>query len=123
MILLHGFPYDIHSYADVAPLLAQAGYRVIVSYLRGHGSTRFLDAATPRSGQQAAVAQDIVDLMDALGIRRALLAGYDWGARTACAVAALWPERVTGVVSVNGYLVQDVARGQQPIAPAIEHAQ
>ncbi len=123
VILLHGFPYDIHSYVDVAPLLAQAGYRVIVPYLRGHGSTRFLDAATPRSGQQAAVAQDIVDLMDALGIERALLAGYDWGARTACAVAALWPERVTGVVSVNGYLIQDVARGRQPIAPAIEHAQ
>lgn len=123
VILLHGFPYDIHSYVDVAPLLAAAGCRVIVPYLRGHGTTRFLSADTPRVGQQSAVARDIIDLMDALGIERAVLAGYDWGSRTACVAAALWPERVAGVVSVNGYLIQDVARGQQPIAPAIEHGQ
>ncbi len=120
VVLLHGFPYDIHSYVDVAPMLAAAGWRVIVPHLRGHGSTRFLKADTPRTGQQSAVAQDVIALMDALGIRRAVLAGYDWGARTACVAAVLWPERVAGVVSVNGYLVQDIARAGVPIPAKIE---
>jgi pimeloyl-ACP methyl ester carboxylesterase len=120
VILLHGFPYDIHSYAEVAPMLAAAGWRVIVPHLRGHGTTRFLKADTPRTGQQSAVAQDVIALMDALGIRRAVLAGYDWGARTACVAAVLWPERVAGVVSVNGYLVQDIAKAGVPIPAKIE---
>jgi pimeloyl-ACP methyl ester carboxylesterase len=122
VILLHGFPYDIHSYVDVAPILAARGYRVIVPHLRGHGSTRFLSASTPRTGQQAAVAQDTIALMDALKIERAILAGYDWGSRTACAVAALWPERVVGIVSVNGYLVQDISKAAAPIPAKIEFA-
>lgn len=120
VILLHGFPYDIHSYVDVAPMLAARGCRVIVPHLRGHGSTRFLDSSTPRTGQQSAVAQDVIHLMDALKIKRAVLAGYDWGARTACVVAALWPERCIGMVSVNGYLVQDIARAGLPIPAKIE---
>lgn len=120
VLLLHGFPYDVHSYVDVAPLLAAAGCRVIVPYLRGHGPTRFLDPATPRSGQQAALGADVVALMDALGIWRATLAGYDWGGRAACVVAALWPERCGGVVSVNGYLVQDIAASAVPIRPDLE---
>jgi pimeloyl-ACP methyl ester carboxylesterase len=120
VILLHGFPYDIHSYVDVAPILAARGCRVIVPHLRGHGTTRFLSSSTPRTGQQAAVGQDAIALMDALQIDRAVLAGYDWGARTACVVAALWPERCVGIVSVNGYLVQDIAKAGLPIPAKIE---
>ncbi|WP_394787109.1 alpha/beta fold hydrolase [Rhodoferax sp.] len=120
VLLLHGFPYDIHSYVDVAPMLAARGCRVIVPHLRGYGSTRFLDSATPRSAQQSAVAADAIALMDALKIDKAVLAGYDWGARTACIVAALWPERCAGLVSVNGYLVQDIARAKIPAPAKIE---
>jgi pimeloyl-ACP methyl ester carboxylesterase len=117
VLLLHGFPYDIHSYVDVIPLLAAAGRRVIVPYLRGHGPTRFVDAAAPRSGQQAAIGAGVISLLDALGIRRAIFAGYDWGGRAACVAAALWPERCTGVVSVNGYLIQDIRTAMTPIQP------
>jgi pimeloyl-ACP methyl ester carboxylesterase len=120
VLLLHGFPYDIHSYVDVAPALAGSGHRVIVPYLRGHGPTRFLDPDTPRSGQQAALGADVLDLMDALRIERAVLAGYDWGGRAACVAAALWPDRVTGVVSVNGYLIQDIGTAMVPIRPELE---
>ncbi|MFB6609117.1 alpha/beta fold hydrolase [Agromyces sp. NPDC056379] len=120
VLLLHGFPYDIHSYIDVAPRLAEAGFRVIVPSLRGHGDTRFLDTAIPRSGQQAALGQDVIELMDALGIPQAILAGYDWGGRAACVVAALRPERVTALVSVNGYLIQDISASMQPIRPDLE---
>jgi pimeloyl-ACP methyl ester carboxylesterase len=120
VLLLHGFPYDVHSYVEVAPLLAEAGFRVIVPYLRGHGPTRFLDAATPRSGQQAALGRDAIDLMDALGIERAILAGYDWGGRAACVAAALWPERVSGIVSVNSYLIQDIRAWMHPLRPDLE---
>lgn len=120
VMLLHGFPYDLHSYVDVAPRLAAKGCRVIVPHLRGHGTTRFLDPATPRTGQQGAVAQDLLALMDALGIERAVLAGYDWGARTACIVAALEPERCAGLVSVNGYLIQDISKAGVPVAAKTE---
>ena len=120
VLLLHGFPYDIHSFVDVVPRLTEAGHRVVVPYLRGHGPTRFRDAATPRSGQQAALGADVVALMDALAIPRAVLAGYDWGARAACVVAALWPERCAGLVSVNGYLIQDIAGAMTPIRPDLE---
>ncbi len=120
VLLLHGFPYDIHSYVDVIPLLAAAGRRVIVPYLRGHGPTRFTDPATPRSGQQAAIGADLVDLLDALDIPRAVLAGYDWGGRAACVAAALWPERCAGLVSVNGYLIQDLSAATTPLPPALE---
>jgi hypothetical protein len=116
VLLLHGFPYDIHTYADVIPQLVAAGRRVIVPYLRGHGPTRFLDGATPRSGQQAALGADVIALMDALSIPRAILAGHDWGGRAACIVAALWPERCHGLVSVNGYLIQDIAAAMTPIS-------
>jgi pimeloyl-ACP methyl ester carboxylesterase len=119
-LLLHGFPYDIHSYVDVVPLLAARGVRVIVPYLRAHGPTRFVDPSTPRSGQQAALGADVIDLMDALDIPRAVVAGYDWGGRAACVAAALWPERCTGLVSVNNYLIQDISAAQQPIAPSSE---
>src|SRR5690349_18084900 len=105
VLLLHGWPYDIYSYAEVAPLLAQAGYRVIVPYLRGYGATRFLSADTPRNGQQSALAHDAIDLMDALRIDKAVVAGFDWGARTANVLAALWPERCKAMVSVSGYLI------------------
>jgi pimeloyl-ACP methyl ester carboxylesterase len=114
VVLLHGFPYDVHSYVDVAPMLAAQGCRVIVPYLRGYGPTRFRDAATPRSGQQAAIGADLIALMDALSIPRAVLAGYDWGGRAACVGAALWPDRCNGLVSVNGYLIQDIANALQP---------
>ncbi len=117
-ILLHGFPYDIHSYVDVAPMLASQGCRVIVPYLRGYGPTRIRDAATPRSGEQAAMGADLMALMDALRIPRAVFAGYDWGGRAACIGAALWPERCAGLVCVNSYLIQDIARAMAP-APAI----
>ncbi|MFZ6645988.1 alpha/beta fold hydrolase [Undibacterium sp. TJN25] len=120
VILLHGFPYDIHSYVDVAPMLAAQGYRVIVPYLRGHGSTRFLDAATPRSGQQAAIGADVLALMDALHIPEAVLAGYDWGGRAACVVAALKPSRCVGLVSVNSYLIQDIAKAGAPLPASVE---
>jgi pimeloyl-ACP methyl ester carboxylesterase len=114
VFLMHGFPYDIHAYAEVAPLLAAAGCRVIVPYLRGFGPTRFLDAATPRSGEQAALGADLLALMDALGIERAVLAGYDWGGRAACVVAALWPQRCAGLVSFNSYNIQNIARAMEP---------
>jgi pimeloyl-ACP methyl ester carboxylesterase len=122
VMLLHGFPYDIHSYVDVAPILAAKGCRVIVPYLRGYGPTRFLDPGTPRSGEQASIGADLIALMDALGVKRAVFAGYDWGGRAACIGAALWPERCIGLVSVNGYLIQDIARSMQPVAPDREVA-
>ena len=122
VLLFHGWPYAIHSYVDVAPMLADRGCRVIVPHLRGHGTTRFLDRATPRSGQQAAIGADVIALMDALQIPRAVLAGFDWGGRAACVAAALWPERCLGLVSVNGYLIQDIARAAQPVAPKTEAA-
>lgn len=120
VFLLHGFPYDIHAYAEVAPLLAAAGCRVIVPYLRGYGATRFLDEGTPRSGEQAALGADLLALMDALRIPRAVLAGYDWGGRAACVVAALWPERCAGLVSLNSYNIQNIARAMEPDTPANE---
>jgi pimeloyl-ACP methyl ester carboxylesterase len=120
VILLHGWPYDIHSFADVAPLLASAGYRVIVPYLRGFGTTRFLADGTMRNGQPAALALDTIALMDALGIKQAILAGYDWGARTANVVAALWPERCKAMVSVSGYLIGGVAANEMPLPPKAE---
>ncbi|MFD2054078.1 alpha/beta fold hydrolase [Mesorhizobium calcicola] len=120
LILLHGWPYDIYSYVDVAPLLADAGYRVIVPYLRGYGTTRFLSDATPRNGQQAALASDIVALMDALNIQKAVVAGYDWGGRTANIIAALWPERCKAMVSVSGYLIGSQALNQAPLPPKAE---
>jgi pimeloyl-ACP methyl ester carboxylesterase len=120
VILLHGWPYDIHSYADVAPLLADAGYRVIVPYLRGHGETRFLSDATVRNGQPSAVASDTIAMMDALKIEKAVLAGYDWGARSADIIAALWPERCKALVSVSGYLIGSQAAGAKPLPPQAE---
>ena len=122
VMLLHGFPYDIHSYVDVAPLLAAQGCRVIVPYLRGYGPTRFRDKATPRSGEQAAIGADLMSLMDALQVKRAVLAGYDWGGRAACIGAALWPERCIGLVSVNSYLIQDIANAMVPFTPEREVA-
>ncbi len=121
VLLLHGFPYDVHAYDAVAPILASAGCRVITPYLRGYGPTRFLSADTPRSGQQAVLAGDLLALMDALGIARAVLAGYDWGGRAACIVAALWPERVRGLVTGGGYNIQDIAGAVRPQAPENEH--
>ncbi|RZL92834.1 MAG: alpha/beta hydrolase [Variovorax sp.] len=120
VLLMHGFPYDIHSYADVAPLLAETGCRVIVPYLRGYGATRFLSEATPRSGEQAALGADLLALLDALAIPRAVLAGYDWGGRAACVVAALWPERCEGLVSLNSYNIQDIAKAMVPDVPENE---
>jgi len=120
VILLHGWPYDIHSYAAVAPMLAAAGYRVVVPHLRGYGSTRFLSADTLRNGQQAALALDTLALMDALGIERAILAGYDWGARTANIIAALWPQRCKAMVSVSGYLIVNPAANRAPLPPRAE---
>jgi len=122
VILLHGWPYDIHSYVDVAPLLAAAGYRVIVPHLRGFGTTRFLSPATPRNGQQAVLATDIVALMDALKIDKAIIAGYDWGARTANIIAALWPERCKAMVSVSGYLIGSREANKAPLPPKAELA-
>src|SRR6202043_542120 len=122
VMLLHGFPYDIHSYVDVAPMLAAKGCRVIVPYLRGYGPTRFRDPATPRSGEQAAIGADLMALMDALAVKRAVFAGYDWGGRAACVAAALWPDRCTGLVSVNGYLIQDIANAMVPAKPEREVA-
>ncbi len=120
VVLLHGWPYDIHTYVEVAPRLAAAGYRVIVPYLRGYGTTRFLSADTLRNGQQSVIAADIVALMDALGIERAVLGGCDWGARTANVIAALWPERCKAMVSVSGYLIGSPAANQMPLPPAAE---
>lgn len=120
-ILLHGWPSDVRDYSDVVPPLAAAGYRVLVPWLRGFGQTRFLDAATPRSGQQAALGADVRDFMDALGIRDAILVGYDWGGRAACVVAALWPERVFGLVAITGYGIQDIAASAQPGSVEQEH--
>jgi pimeloyl-ACP methyl ester carboxylesterase len=117
VVLLHGFPYDVHAYDAVAPLLAARGLRVVVPSLRGYGPTRFLSDATPRSGQQAALGADLLALLDALRIARAVVAGYDWGGRAACVVSALWPDRVRGLVSVNGYNLQDIARSGRPAAP------
>ena len=120
VILLHGWPYDIYSFVDVAPLLAARGYRTIAPYLRGYGPTRFLSEDTFRNGQPSAVAADISDLMDALQIKRAILAGFDWGARTADVIAALWPERCKGLVSVSGYLIGNQEAGKQPLPPKAE---
>jgi pimeloyl-ACP methyl ester carboxylesterase len=122
VLLLHGWPYDIHTYADVAPRLAAAGYRVLVPHLRGYGTTRFLSDATPRNAQQTALAADAIALLDALGIAQAVVAGCDWGARTACVMAALWPQRVKALVSVSGYLVTNPKAGGTPLAPADELA-
>ena len=120
VLLLHGWPYDIHSYADVAPLLAAHGYRVIIPYLRGYGSTRFRSEETFRNGQQSALAVDAIALMDALGIDKAIVAGFDWGARTADIVAALWPERCSGLVAVSGYLIGSQEAGKRPLPPEAE---
>jgi pimeloyl-ACP methyl ester carboxylesterase len=121
-ILGHGFPYDAHAYSDTAPMLAEAGARVIVPYLRGYGPTRFLKAETPRSGEQAALGADLLALMDALHIERAALGGYDWGGRAACVVSALWPERVVALVSGNSYNIQNIARAMEPASPSEEAA-
>ena len=120
VILLHGWPYDIHSYVDVVPLLASTGYRVIVPYLRGYGMTRFLSTETSRNGQQSALAVDIIALMDALRIEKAIIAGFDWGARTANIIAALWPERCKAMVSVSGYLIGSQEAGSKPLSPKAE---
>jgi pimeloyl-ACP methyl ester carboxylesterase len=120
VILLHGWPYDVHSYVDVAPLLASAGYRVIVPYLRGYGTTRFLSSETFRNGQQSVVAVDIIALMDALKIEKVTIAGYDWGARTANIIAALWPERCKAMVSVSGYLIGSPGANKMPLPPRAE---
>ncbi|MDR6451809.1 alpha/beta fold hydrolase [Variovorax paradoxus] len=122
VLLMHGFPYDIHTYAEVAPMLAEQGCRVIVPYMRGYGATRFLHDATPRSGEQAAFGADLLALLDALKIERAVLAGYDWGGRAACVVAALWPERCAGLVSLNSYNIQNIAKAMEPDTPENEHS-
>jgi len=121
VLLMHGWPYDPRCYDDVVPPLAAAGCRVIVPYLRGFGATHFLSADTPRSGQQAALGNDLRELLDALAIERAVLAGYDWGGRAACVVAALWPQRVRGLVTGNGYNIQNIAASVKPVAPEQEH--
>jgi pimeloyl-ACP methyl ester carboxylesterase len=121
VVLLHGFPYDPRAYDEVVPGLVAAGCRVVVPYLRGYGPTRFLSASTPRSGQQAALAKDLLDLLDALHLQRATLVGYDWGGRAACIVAALWPERVQGLVTVGGYNLQNIPASVEPAQPAQEH--
>ena len=121
VLLLHGWPYDIHSFVDVTPLLASAGYRVIVPYARGYGPTRFLSSTTVRNGEQAALAHDVVDLMDALKIQTPILGGYDWGGRSANIVAALWPERCRGLVSVSGYLIGSQEAGKVPLPPKAEY--
>ena len=120
-ILLHGFPYSPRGYDRVVPLLVARGLRVVVPFLRGYGPTRFRDPATPRSGQQAVLGMDLKDLLDSLGIERALLGGYDWGGRAACILAALWPERCAGLVSCTGYNIQDIAAAARPAAPEQEH--
>ena len=120
VILLHGWPYDIYAFVDVAPLLASAGHRVIIPFLRGYGTTRFLAADTPRNGQPAAIASDIVAMLDALKIEKPVIAGFDWGARTADIIAALWPERCKALVSVSGYLIGSQAAGKMPLPPKAE---
>ena len=120
VILLHGWPYDIYSYVDVAPLLTAKGYRVIVPYLRGFGTTTFLSNETPRNGQQSVIAVDIIALMDALKIQKAIIAGFDWGARTACIMGALWPQRCKAIISVSGYLVGNQESGRVPLPPKAE---
>ena len=120
VLLLHGFPYDVRAYDEVIPLLVTAGCRVIAPYLRGFGATHFLSASTPRSGEQAVLAHDLLAFMDALAIPRAVLAGYDWGGRAACIVAALWPQRVVGLVSGDGYNIQDIPGSAKPQAPENE---
>jgi pimeloyl-ACP methyl ester carboxylesterase len=120
VVLLHGWPYDVESYVDVVPLLAASGYRTIVPYLRGYGTTRFRSDEAFRNGEQAALALDVIALMDALEIKHATIAGFDWGARTACIVAALWPERCRGLVSVSGYLIGSQEAGKRPLPPAAE---
>jgi len=120
VILLHGWPYDIYAYADVAPLLAAKGYRVIVPYLRGYGTTRFLSSDTFRNGQQSAIAVDIIALMDALKIQKAIVGGFDWGSRTADIMAALWPERCKAIVAVSGYIIVNLVANQQPLPPKAE---
>ncbi|MBV8577244.1 MAG: alpha/beta hydrolase [Acetobacteraceae bacterium] len=122
LLLLHGWPYDIHSFADVTPVLATAGYRVLVPFVRGFGTTRFLSDDTPRNGQQAAVAADVIAFMDVLGIEQAILAGFDWGARSANIVAALWPNRCRALVSVSGYLIGSQAANAAPLPPQAELA-
>jgi pimeloyl-ACP methyl ester carboxylesterase len=122
VVLLHGFPYDAHAYDDVVPLLVREGQRVVVPYLRGYGPTRFLSDGTLRSGQQASLGHDLLALLDALHIDRAIVGGYDWGGRAACIVAALWPERVRGLVTCGGYNVLDVAGSAKPQSPVVEHA-
>jgi pimeloyl-ACP methyl ester carboxylesterase len=121
VILMHGFPDDVHAYDGVAPPLASSGWRVIVPYLRGYGPTRFRDPATLHSGQQGALGHDRLSLMDGLGLGRAVLAGYDWGGRAACIVAALWPQRVAGLVSITGYNIQNIATALQPASPDAEY--
>lgn len=121
VFLMHGFPYDVHTYAEVAPILAAVGCRVIVPYLRGYGGTRFIDASTLRSGEQAALGADLLALMDALGVHDAVLAGYDWGGRAACVVAALWPGRCRALVSFNSYNIQNIATALKPDSPSNEH--
>jgi pimeloyl-ACP methyl ester carboxylesterase len=121
IVLLHGFPYDVWAFGEVTPLLAAQGCRVIVPYLRGYGPTRFRSPATPRSGQQAALGHDLLQLLNALALPSAVLAGYDWGGRAACIVAALWPERARGLVSCGGYNIQDIAGSAVPQPPELEH--
>jgi len=121
VVLLHGFPYDVHVYEDVGPLLAAQGARVVVPFLRGYGDTRYRHAATLRSGQQGALGADLLALLDALNIERAILGGHDWGGRAACIVSALWPERVAGLATVNGYNIQDIAGAAKPMPPESEH--
>ncbi|HEK1011021.1 TPA: alpha/beta hydrolase [Pseudomonas putida] len=120
VILLHGWPYDIHSFQEVAPILAAQGYRVLVPYVRGYGETRFLSAQTPRNAQPSALASDVIAFMDALHVERAVLAGFDWGARTADIVSALWPERVKALVSVSGYLISSQEAAKAPLPPSAE---
>ena len=121
VVLLHGFPYDVHAYDEVAPILAGAGARVIVPWLRGYGPTQFLSGTTPRSGEQAVLGDDLRALMDALDLPAAVLAGYDWGGRAACIVAALWPERCRALVSCGSYNIQNIARSWKPAPPEVEH--
>ena len=121
VVLLHGWPYDIHSFADVTPALAAAGYRVIVPFVRGYGTTRFLSDGAPRNGQQAALAADVIALMDGLEIEKAVLGGFDWGARSADVVAALWPDRCQALVSVSGYLIGSQAANEAPLPPRAEY--
>ena len=122
VLLMHGFPYDVHAYAEVAPRLAAQGCRVVVPYLRGFGATTFVNVDTPRSGEQAALGSDLLALLDALAIPRAVLAGYDWGGRAACVVAALWPERCAGLVSLNSYNIQNIAKAMLPDTAENEHS-